>query len=146
MPLKLNGIFSYFPSHKPSDSMLNDESINVLLLTPEGPWNPHSDVYSRNEDGMLDYDGNMVDKKERTRILMSEVEDDPAMEISAVVSELESSIIDKCCNDRSPNMEDGSVSDLGFKLWMDGTISQQKMSIGATDMLKMEYLNSALIG
>ena len=88
----------------------------------------------------------MVDKKERTRILMSEVEDDPAMEISAVVSELESSIIDKCCNDRSPNMEDGSVSDLGFKSWMDGTISQQKMSIGATDVLKMEYLDSALIG
>ena len=37
IPLKLNGIFSYFPSHKLSDSMLNDESINVLLLTPEGP-------------------------------------------------------------------------------------------------------------
>ena len=73
---------------------------------------------------MLDYEVNMVDKKERTRILMSEVEDDPAMEISAVVSELESSIIDMCCNDRSPNIEDGSVSDLGFKLWMDGTISQ----------------------
>ena len=146
IPLKLNGIFSYFPSHKPSDSMLNDESINVLLLTSEGPWNPHSDVCSRNEDGMLDYEGNMVDKKERTRILMSEVEDDPAIEISAVVSELESSIIDTCCNDRSPNIENGSVSDLGYKLWMDGTISQQKMSIGATDVLKMECLDDALIG
>ena len=65
---------------------------------------------------MLDYEGNIVDKKERTRILMSEVEDDPAMEISAVVSELESSISDVCYNNRSPNNEDGSVSDLGFKL------------------------------
>lgn len=37
IPLKLNRIFSYFTSHKPSDSMLNDESINVLLLTSEGP-------------------------------------------------------------------------------------------------------------
>ena len=94
---------------------------------------------------MLDYEGNMVDKKERTRILMSEVEDNLEMEISAVVSELESSIIDKYCNDRSPNMEDGSVSDLGFKLWMDGTISQQKMSLGATDVLRMEYLDNTLI-
>ena len=42
-------------------------------------------------------------------------------------------------------MEDGSVSDLGFKLWMDGTISQQKMSIGATDVLRMEYLDDASI-
>lgn len=95
---------------------------------------------------MLDYEGNMVDKKERTRILISDVEDDPAMEISAVVSELESSIIDACCDDRSPNIENGSVSDLGYKLWMGGTISQQKMSIEATDALKMECLDNASIG
>ena len=35
---------------------LND-CTNVLLLTPDGPWNPNSDVYSRNKDNMLGHKG-----------------------------------------------------------------------------------------
>ena len=54
IPLKLYGVFSYFPSSKPSNELLND-CTKVLLLTSDGPWNHNSDVYSRNEDNMLDY-------------------------------------------------------------------------------------------
>ena len=45
MPLRLHGVFSYFPSSKPSNELLND-CTKALLLTLDGTWNPNSDVYS----------------------------------------------------------------------------------------------------
>ena len=44
MPSRFQGVFPYFPSSKPSNELLND-CTKVLLLTPDGPWNPNSDVY-----------------------------------------------------------------------------------------------------
>ena len=52
-PLRLQGVFSYSPSSKPSNELLND-CTKVLLLTPDGPWNPNSDVYSIKEHNMVD--------------------------------------------------------------------------------------------
>ena len=62
MPLRLHGVFSYFTSSKPSNELLNN-CTKVLLLTPDGPWNPNSDFYSRNEDSMLYYKREMIEKK-----------------------------------------------------------------------------------
>jgi hypothetical protein len=63
IPLSLWGVFLYFPTSNPSLSTL-EECDKVFMLTPEGHWNPHSDVYTRNEENMLDWEGNMVEKKD----------------------------------------------------------------------------------
>ncbi len=49
----------------------------VYLLTPS-KWNPHSDAYATNEENMLDWEGNMVEKRDRSQILLSEVHEDTA--------------------------------------------------------------------
>ena len=144
IPLKLHGIFSYFPSSKPSEELLN-ECERVLLLTPDGPWDPNTDVYSRNEDSMLDYEGNMVEKKDRLRILVSDLEDNELMEVSAVVSEAEVSLVNKLCHES--DSEYRSIhGDLGDLLHRDGCISRYKMSIGSTYPSSKEYLDDASIG
>ena len=67
--MKLNGIFSYFPSIKMPNQLLN-ECNKVLLLTPDGPLSPITDAYSMNEENMLDYKGDMIEKKDLLRVLI----------------------------------------------------------------------------
>ena len=57
--LKLNDMFSYFPSTKLSVCMLN-ESDQELLLKPDGPLNLHKIDCSEMQDRMLDLEGNLV--------------------------------------------------------------------------------------
>ena len=48
IPLSLNGIFSCFPSSKPSiDDM--DICEDIFLMTPKGTWNTHTDAYAQNK-------------------------------------------------------------------------------------------------
>ena len=61
IPLSLWGVFSYFPSRMPTRAELLE--CDVLVLTPKGSWNPHSDLYARNEENMMDWEGQMVEKK-----------------------------------------------------------------------------------
>ena len=144
IPLRLHGVFSYFPSSKPSNELLSD-CTKVLLLTPDGPWNPNTDVYSRNEDSMLDYKGEMIENKDRVRILMSEIEDDKMMEVSAVISEAEASLIDRLYHES--HSEYRSIhEDLGDLLHDDGCVSRFKMSVGSTNPMSKEYLDDASIG
>ena len=71
IPLKLNGIFSYFPTMKPM--MVDFESSdNIYVLTPNN-WNPNSETYSENEDRMLDWEGNVVPFRTRKRLLLSDI-------------------------------------------------------------------------
>ena len=99
IPLIFHGVFSYFPSSESSNELLSD-CIKVLLLTPDVPWNSNTDVYSRNDDIMLDYKGEMIEKKDRVRTLMSEIEDDKMMEVSALISEDEESPIERLYHER----------------------------------------------
>ena len=54
IPLSLYGIFSCFPSSNPS---IDDMDIyeDILLMTPKGTWNHHTDASGQNEANMLDY-------------------------------------------------------------------------------------------
>ncbi len=61
IPMALWGTFSYFPTRAPTNDEL-DACDDVYLLTPNGIWNPHSDSYSKNEEMMTDWEGNMVEK------------------------------------------------------------------------------------
>ena len=88
IPLSLWGIFSYFPTRTPTNDQI-ESCDDVYLLTPNGIWNPHSDAYAKNEENMLDWEGEMVEKKHRKRILLSEIEEDVAMCSAAAISAAE---------------------------------------------------------
>ena len=93
IPLSLRGIFSYFPTSKPThDDLLNPNE--VYILSP-ATWNPHSDAYSTNEESMLDWEGNMQPKKDcQHRIVLDNVEDDVNMVASLLITPLEQETID----------------------------------------------------
>ena len=52
IPLKLNEIFSYFDTSKPTENQVQ-KCDDVYLLTPEHKWNPHTDVYAKNEENPI---------------------------------------------------------------------------------------------
>jgi hypothetical protein len=60
IPLSLWGVFSYFHTSKPTAKFMQ-ETEDVYLLTPSR-WDPHCDAYAINEENMLDWEGNMVEK------------------------------------------------------------------------------------
>ena len=64
IPLGLHGIFSYFPSSKPSLDVLNDKNIKVLFLTI-GQIDPYSKICGENERSMLDHKCNLIEKEHR---------------------------------------------------------------------------------
>ena len=118
IPLSLWGIFSFFPTSKPTENEADDIE-DVYTLTP-ARINPHSDVYARNEEHMLDWEGNMVDPKHRTKILLETVSDDTAMIQSLQVSSAEAALIDSvfqeeatcsCSDCREPSDLKGRDSD-----------------------------------
>jgi hypothetical protein len=85
------GVFTYFPTSKPTTLMMQ-ESDEVYLLTPPH-FNPHDDAYAANEENMMDWEGNIVEKAHRTQILLSGIEEDEDMMISAAISSIESRTI-----------------------------------------------------
>ena len=93
IPLSLWGIFSYFPTSKPThDDLLNPTE--VYILSP-ATWNPHSDAYSTNEESMLDWEGNMQQRKDcQHQIGFDDVEDDLKMVASLEITQLEQEAID----------------------------------------------------
>jgi hypothetical protein len=67
---------------------------DVYLLTPS-TMNPHCDAYATNEENiMLDWEGNMVQKKNRVQILLSDIPEDPAVTASVEISSAEARTID----------------------------------------------------
>lgn len=100
IPLALWGVFSYFPTSKPSKETLNSIK-DVYLLTPDR-WNPHADMYAINEESMLDWEGNITDVKDReTRLVLDEIPDNEAMVASLKTSMKENNSIDDRCGQLS---------------------------------------------
>ena len=93
IPLSLEGVFSYFPTSKPTKQQAEGIG-NVYFLTPEGGFNPHTDVYAKNEASMIDWEGNMIGKRDRVEILLEDVELDKKMISDAHVSSVEAAAID----------------------------------------------------
>ena len=76
IPLKLNGIFSYFHSRAPTNDEI--EGSNPLFLTPDSTtWDPYSTHYEKNEESMMDWEGNIMESRYRKKQLveMPEFED-----------------------------------------------------------------------
>ena len=93
IPLQLWGIFSYFPSKKPTSQILNDCE-DIFMLTPSN-WDPHEPAYKLNEESMLDWDGNIVSKEHRHQILLADIDQNEHMVSSATISAVETRLIDK---------------------------------------------------
>ena len=101
IPLELHGIFSSFRTRRPTNAELEDEDIEIVALTPEGPWDPNSTVYADNEAGMTDWQGNVLDVKDRPQQIIIENESmiDAHVE-SLTVSAAEASFIDQVATTR----------------------------------------------
>ena len=60
IPLKLNGIFSYFNVRKPK--LHEVRYYDKVFITPDSTdWDPYSAHFSENEDLLMDSDGNILD-------------------------------------------------------------------------------------
>ena len=53
-------------------------------------------MYAQNEENMLNFEGSLVSSKDRVTVLISELEDDDAMIISAHISSAETNAVDEC--------------------------------------------------
>lgn len=71
IPLSLHGIFSCFPTTKPTANEVN-EIDEVYMLSPP-TWNPHNSSYAKNEESYLGLDGELVERENKTSILLSNV-------------------------------------------------------------------------
>jgi hypothetical protein len=69
------------------------ETKDTYLLTPSR-WNPHDDLYTTNEENMLDWEGNMVTKKDQVQVLLLEVAKDTALAASVQISSVKNCAID----------------------------------------------------
>ena len=88
MPLKLNGVFSHFPTAKPTLEELEMVE-EALCLTPVAECDPHTDICKMNEANMVDHEGNIVPERERVKILLSEVLEDSSATAKLKVSSME---------------------------------------------------------
>jgi hypothetical protein len=111
VPLALWGIFSYFPTRQPTLQEVHNDETEVLLISPDGNWNPHTDVYARNEENMLDHLGNITDPRHRPWILLADIDSDDAMIASYSISSAESERIDQILEDAPVIDHDGSKFD-----------------------------------
>jgi hypothetical protein len=163
IPLSLWGIFSYFSTSKPTPTQMQ-ESEDIYLMTPP-QFNPHDDAYAANEANTIDWEGNVVEPKHRTEVLLSEIEEGENMTVSAAVSSVQTRTINRVLEastvseekvarlyqsipyaadeiasvlaDVSPLLDDVA---LYARLSARSEIGMFKASIGSTDAPSKEYL------
>lgn len=64
--LQLEGIISYIPTRMPTETELKERIGHYLALTPNVPvWDPHTDIYKDQESAMVDYKGDVKERKEK---------------------------------------------------------------------------------
>ena len=82
--LHLQGIFSVFHHRAPTSDEL--QQCDKVFMTPDSAsWNPHCNSFARNEESVLDFEGNIAQPSRRTRHLMEPDTDDSSMpEVSAL--------------------------------------------------------------
>ena len=62
MPLKLNGVFSYFDTRPLTTEEMHDaDKYETIYLTPDSDsWNPNTDSFAEDEAALLDDDGDII--------------------------------------------------------------------------------------
>ena len=142
IPLSLWGTFSYFPSYKPlHKTLMNPPDVYVMSPTR---WNPHSNAYAHNEESMIDWNGNIKEKRDHTQVVfVDDLPGDASMVSSLQVPDVEQRMIDRVFDDNDyycpPESHCGSLE---HKLNKMATESGFNMSIGSTDGDNSPYLVS----
>ena len=140
IPLQLHGIFSYFHHRVPTIEELH--GCDKLFITPDSTtWNPHCDSFSRNEESMLDYEGNLVDHHKRRHEKMTIIPEDDIFDISAITTEVWNETIDRNISsvftsnpqDDTEQHRDDDVVNLMEALNIKAEIGKFGMSIGSCD-------------
>ena len=93
------------------DELVEPSDVYMLTLTI---WNSHSDHYVHNEENMLDWEGNMKEKKDwiQWRIVLDELKEDTRMVSSLFIREVESiAILDTFLDEEEPMMTSSPYND-----------------------------------
>ena len=119
---------------------------DVYVLTPER-WNPHTDAYARNEDNIVDWEGNLKEVKDRIMTLdLNQVNNDDLDHRRYSISGVESKLNDCICTIRddensrctyeNSQMEwannDAQMKEISSMYLVDelGTLLERKMNLG----------------
>ena len=142
IPLQLQGTFSFFHHRVPTMDELH--GCDKIFITPDASsWNPHCDSFSRNEQAMTDYEGNIVHKERRPNFLMKIDDDDTnydlapisALEWNATIDTVISSVYSVPEFNQDPNeIVDDAILHLAQALSDKAEISKFCASIGCCDM------------
>jgi hypothetical protein len=92
IPMPLWGVVSYFQTSRPTELEMT-ETEEVYMLTPSR-WDPHQSSYATNEENMLDWEGNMIERRERQQLLLSDIEESHAMAALVSIGSTEADNID----------------------------------------------------
>ena len=139
------GIFSYFPTSKPSIRDL-EETDDVYVLTPT-IWNPHSDTYVINEESLLDWEDHMRNEKDHEkRVVLEEIPSDETMISSLALCEKEEKIISSnFVNDQDEDTSTVQGFEDEMQLYKPMKLrtehGQFAMHVGATSILDQAYLD-----
>ena len=69
IPLQLWVIFSFFHSRIPTSNEIRH--CDKLFMTPDSTtWDPYADHFALNEESMLDWEGNMLDQRYKTKHIL----------------------------------------------------------------------------
>ena len=121
IPLQLLGIFSYFPTRVPTQDELNDESIPVIRISPEGPWDPNSELHALNENNLLDSEGHVIREptQQPEKFLLEDVPLIDAHVASVTVSSAEVDYINNIADMRSQVDDYSCTPAFGERLSLD---------------------------
>lgn len=61
IPLRLAGVFSYFPTRKPTPGEYENCPNHLTLTAEDPPWDPHSPDFDEDEMALLDSKGELLD-------------------------------------------------------------------------------------
>ena len=59
--LSIDNTFSVFPSTKPTADDIYDTCNPLVLITPEGSWDPTLTEFQQRERALMDYEGDIVE-------------------------------------------------------------------------------------
>ena len=72
--LRLDGIFSYFPTRKlTAEEIESCEYMRTVGLTPDGPeWDPYDSAYANQEDSRIDFRGDVIVPEPKRRKILDD--------------------------------------------------------------------------
>ena len=75
IPMKLDGIFSYFPTRSlTQDEIENCEDMQTLNLTPDAAqWDPYDEDFAEAEDRFLDFRGDLLNRPAKRCEILDDV-------------------------------------------------------------------------